>query len=93
MIRIQEAMEYVRFLRNKEELEKIIENRILFNKPKCNVCQFEYKTIDDIYEKLPLITYAIIRKKYLLEKEYVLICNNCRDKAIINLFNDINCGF
>lgn len=72
MFGINAVMDYIRFLRNKETLERLIKNHILIKKPKCHVCGFEYSTIDHIHEKLPFVSF--------IGKDYKFICNNCRDK-------------
>ena len=63
--------DYLRFLRHKEELDKLIIEHVLINKPKCLVCGFEYSNIKHIYNKLPIISHNI-------RKDYVLVCNDCR---------------
>jgi len=77
--RINKVINYIRFLRDKEELEETIKDHILINKPKCSVCGFEYSTIEDIYEKLPFIS---LNYRYTDTSFITLLCNGCKDKVI-----------
>lgn len=81
MFGINEVINYIRFLRHKEELDGLIKRHILITKPKCSECGFEYNTIEDIYEKLPIISYSHGKGNY------DFICNNneCREKAMDRL--------
>ena len=79
MFRIDDSINYLRYLRHKEELEKIIKEHILSFKHNCKECGFKYKTIEDIYKRLPMITYVMGKEKY------ILICNNCREDVLYKL--------
>lgn len=82
MFGINEVINYIRFLRHKEELEGLIKRHILIKKPKCTECGFEYNTIEDIYEKLPIISYDRKNDNY----DFVCNINECREKSIRKLF-------
>ena len=79
MFRINDAIQYIRFLRHKDELEIMIKEQVLSTEHFCKVCRFKYKTMEDIYKRLPMITRVMGKEKY------ILICNNCREVALNKL--------
>ncbi len=74
MFGTQEMIQYLRFLRHKEELDNLMKKFILTKK--CDVCGFEFISIENIYTKLPIVSYTY--KKDVFN----LVCNGCRKEFI-----------
>lgn len=79
MFGIKDIINYIKFLRHKEELDRLIVKHLLSTNPKCIVCGFKYNTIECVYEKLPIISLG---KK----GNYKFVCNECRKEAIDKIF-------